>query len=53
VSGPAYPADGDQRVRDGFRARLGQTVDITVDHVDAIPAEGSGKFRYVVSRVAA
>ena len=53
VAGPAYPADGDERVRQGFRARLGRTVDITVDHVEAIPAEGSGKFRYVVSRVAA
>lgn len=37
---------------DGFRRRLGATVDVEVDWVDAIPAEKSGKFRYVVSHVA-
>lgn len=37
---------------DGFRRRLGATVDVEVDWVDAIPAEKSGKFRYVVSNVA-
>jgi phenylacetate-CoA ligase len=47
----AYPADGDAHIREGMRARLGRDVDIVVEHVAAIPAEGSGKFRYVVSRV--
>lgn len=37
---------------DGFRRRLGATVEVEVDWVDAIPAEKSGKFRYVVSHVA-
>lgn len=39
-------------VRD-FQARLGATVRIDVDRVQHIPAEASGKFRYVVSKVAA
>ena len=36
----------------GFRARLGAQVDIAIEEVDEIAAEASGKFRYVVSRVA-
>lgn len=34
------------------RARLGDAVRVEVELVDAIPAEASGKYRYVVSRVA-
>ncbi|GAB3036104.1 phenylacetate--CoA ligase family protein [Bowmanella dokdonensis] len=41
-----------QRVQDGFKARLGQGVDISVCEVSEIPAEKSGKYRYVVSKVA-
>ncbi|MGH8684732.1 MAG: phenylacetate--CoA ligase family protein, partial [Nitrosospira sp.] len=36
----------------GFKARLGQEVRIAVEEVAEIPAEKSGKFRYVVSMVA-
>lgn len=36
----------------GFKRRLGAQVDITLEHVAAIAPEKSGKFRYVVSRVA-
>jgi phenylacetate-CoA ligase len=36
----------------GLKQRLGATVEITVDLVDEIPKEASGKFRYIVSRVA-
>lgn len=39
------------RIREGFRQRLGETVDIEVVCVDDIPPERSGKYRYVVSRV--
>lgn len=35
----------------GFKARLGQGVNIDVQVVDSIPKEQSGKFRYVVSRI--
>ena len=37
----------------GFQARLGTGVAIQVEQVTEIPAEKSGKFRYVVSKVAA
>jgi len=36
----------------GIRARLGQQVLVEVEHVEDIPREQSGKFRYVVSNVA-
>jgi phenylacetate-CoA ligase len=36
----------------GLRARLGAQVSVTVDEVKAIPPEASGKYRYVVSKVA-
>lgn len=35
-----------------FKRRLGASVEVNVRQVDAIPPEKSGKFRYVVSRVA-
>jgi phenylacetate-CoA ligase len=41
----------DAAVKRGFRQRLGDTVDVTVEVVGEIPAEASGKFRYVVSHV--
>ncbi|ELX08753.1 putative capsular polysaccharide biosynthesis protein [Janthinobacterium sp. HH01] len=34
-----------------FRARLGASVEILIDEVEAIPAEASGKHRYVISKV--
>ena len=40
--------DQDQIVT-GFKARLGERVEIAIDRVNEIPAEKSGKFRYVVS----
>lgn len=46
-----FPPDGDARITEGMKARLGRAVDVLVEHVDQIPAEGSGKFRYVVSKV--
>ena len=45
-------ADGNAIVA-GMRARLGGEVEIQVEVVGSIPAERSGKFRYVVSKVAA
>jgi phenylacetate-CoA ligase len=38
---------------EGFRNRLGRSVDVAVETVASIEAEASGKRRYVVSRVAA
>ena len=39
-------------IRAGCRQRLGQDVEVTIERVTDIPAERSGKFRYVVSHVA-
>jgi len=36
----------------GLKQRLGADVDINIEEVDDIPREQSGKFRYVVSKVA-
>jgi phenylacetate-CoA ligase len=44
---PASPA----RIMRDFKARLGAGVQVRVETVVALPAEASGKFRYVVSRV--
>ncbi|MCC6531328.1 MAG: phenylacetate--CoA ligase family protein [Burkholderiales bacterium] len=41
------------RIRTGMERRLGAGVAIDIELVDEIPAEASGKFRYVVSKVAA
>ncbi len=37
------------RIVSGFKQRLGEEVSVVVDLVDNIPAEKSGKFRYIVS----
>lgn len=41
-----------QGIRQQFRQRLGEQVDVQVSFVPAIPRESSGKYRYVVSHVA-
>ncbi|NVD96950.1 phenylacetate--CoA ligase family protein [Massilia sp. BJB1822] len=49
------PLDAELRARieRGFKARLGAEVQVDVQQVEAIAPEKSGKFRYVVSKVAA
>ena len=39
------------RIVDGFRQRLGTEVAVDIEYLDEIPAERSGKHRYVVSHV--
>ncbi|MEJ2345810.1 MAG: AMP-binding protein [Gammaproteobacteria bacterium] len=39
-------------IRNGLQARLGQGVEVRIERVSDIPAEASGKFRYVTSHVA-
>jgi phenylacetate-CoA ligase len=41
-----------ENIKMGFKARLGQEVNIAVEEVAEIPTERSGKFRYVVSNIA-
>lgn len=45
----AFKPDTVQDIQRGFRQRLGQQVTVVVNIVDAIAAEKSGKFRYIVS----
>jgi len=52
VAGAAFDAAAEARIQREFKARLGAAVTVRVECVDEIPAEASGKFRYVVSRVA-
>jgi len=53
VRNAEFDPAGVQRIEDDFRRRLGVAVRIEVLLVDDIPAEASGKFRYVISRVKA
>jgi phenylacetate-CoA ligase len=48
---PAYPSNGDHRIVSGIRKRMGGAVQVQVEHVERIPRDLSGKYRYVVSRV--
>lgn len=52
VPGQGYAADTAERIRSGLRDRLGTGVTVDVETVSEIPAEQSGKYRYVASRVA-
>jgi phenylacetate-CoA ligase len=47
-----YPADGNDRIVKGFKKRMGDEVRVSIERVNAIPKDASGKYRYVVSRVA-
>lgn len=53
IADARFGAAGRQRIVQDFKARLGTGVRIVVEQVEAIDSEASGKFRYVVSRVAA
>jgi phenylacetate-CoA ligase len=52
VPGPAFDDAAERRIERDFRARLGAAVRVSVQRVADIPSEASGKFRYVISRVA-
>ena len=53
VATPALGTELRQVLEARFKARLGQTVLVLIDEVQAIAPEASGKFRYVISKVAA
>lgn len=53
VAGPSFDHQVIERIRAGMARRLGSGVQIDVELVDDIPLERSGKYRYVVSKVAA
>ncbi|WP_332671490.1 phenylacetate--CoA ligase family protein [Aromatoleum sp.] len=52
VTNPSFRIESEARIVRDFRARLGHDVEIVVRRVAEIPAEKSGKYRYVTSRVA-
>lgn len=47
-----YPTDGNERIVRGFKKRMGADVKVKVEMTDEIPPDASGKYRYVVSKVA-
>jgi len=51
VAASPFGAADEDRIRRDFKARLGAEVEVRIEHVAEIPAEASGKFRYVSSRV--
>ena len=53
VAGPGWTEAARGRVTAGLKARLGDDVRVAIDVVESIPAESSGKHRYVVSHVSA
>ncbi|MCW5661947.1 MAG: phenylacetate--CoA ligase family protein [Burkholderiaceae bacterium] len=53
VPGPGFDPACAEVIRCGFHQRLGEGVRVQIDRVAAIEPERSGKFRYVVSHVAA
>jgi phenylacetate-CoA ligase len=53
VADPAFDRSGAAHIAREFKRRLGDGVRVDVDFVDRIAPEASGKFRYVVSHVAA
>lgn len=52
VTSESFAPESLESIRAGLQQRLGASVRVDVERVDTIPAEASGKFRYVVSRVA-
>ena len=51
VTDESFAPDAIAQIIAGFKQRLGAEVSVVVDLVDNIPAEKSGKFRYIVSHV--
>lgn len=52
VAGPGFEPGLMELIRNGMQARLGPSAEIDCQLLASIPAEKSGKFRYVVSHVA-
>jgi len=52
VPGAEFSARQEQQIQHDFRKRLGQDTEVDIKIVDSIPRESSGKYRYVVSKVA-
>ena len=53
VADATFDSSNTARIRQGMEKRLGAGARVEIEFVDEIPAERSGKYRYVVSKVAA
>ncbi|PWB56143.1 MAG: capsule biosynthesis protein CapK, partial [Nitrosomonadales bacterium] len=53
VAEAPFKAESLQTIIEGFKRRLGSETDIQIEQVASIPKEASGKFRYIISKVAA
>ncbi len=51
VESNLFPEDGKSLIVEGFKKRMGKNVDVSVEMVDEIAKDASGKYRYVVSKV--
>ncbi len=51
VPGEGYQESIEAEIRQGFKKRLGQGVMVSIEKVDKIAPEKSGKYRYVMSKV--
>ena len=47
-----FPEKGKSQIIEGFKKRMGQMVNVNIEMVDEIKKDASGKYRYVVSKVA-
>ncbi len=47
-----FPEKGKRQIVDGFKKRMGEMVNVDIEIVDEIEKEASGKYRYVISKVA-
>ena len=47
-----FPPDGERQIREGFTKRLGSDVRVSVEQVTELRQDPSGKFRFVISKVA-
>lgn len=51
VKNKHYSQDNDKKIQAEFKQRLGENVQVDIEHLDLIEKEKSGKFRYVISHV--
>jgi phenylacetate-coenzyme A ligase PaaK-like adenylate-forming protein len=52
VDNDSYPSNGNELIVSGLKKRMGKEVNVAIEIVDNIPRDASGKYRYVVSKVA-
>lgn len=51
VAGPNYTGEDERTLMHGMKERLGETVNIIVEKVDALERTKAGKFKWVISKV--